>query len=464
MLAEACERLNEAFNHWIVHRTPFVTVKAAMTLDGKIATASGESKWITGEQARAYGMTLRGASDAILAGINTVLADDPSLTFREREPARTPRDPGASKRLRRIVLDAQARTPVQAKVVTDAFAALTTIFVSRSAPADRVKQLASHVRVVRAPARSGKLDLPWIMKLLGTENVTNLLVEGGGEVNASFLMQGLAQRIAFFYAPKILGGLDSRRAVAGEGARSLAESLQLRELKWRRLGPDLLLEAAPRSKLLAPPAPHPATCTRMFTGIVEETGIIEKIAPGAKSIQLTVRANLCGRGLKKGASLAVNGCCLTAVKLLTKGKFKLVQFDLLKETWNRTNLQFAKPGSLVNLERPLRSDGNLGGHFVTGHIDGVGTITRWERMGKDHVLDISAPPEVMRYLVSKGSIAVDGISLTVAGVEKKGFRIWIIPHTYEITALRERRTGDAVNLEADLIGKYVEKFVSARST
>ena len=201
----------------------------------------------------------------------------------------------------------------------------------------------------------------------------------------------------------------------------------------------------------------------MFTGIVEETGTVERIQPTAKSIGLTVRVNLCGRGLRVGASLAVNGCCLTVVKLASRGKTKLAQFDLLKETWQRTNLQFARSGSLVNLERPLRTDGNLGGHFVTGHIDGLGRITGWERMGQDHVLDVAAPPEVMRYVVFKGSMAVDGISLTVAGVGKKSFRIWIIPHTYEMTALRERKTGDAVNLEADLIGKYVEKFVSGRA-
>jgi riboflavin synthase len=201
----------------------------------------------------------------------------------------------------------------------------------------------------------------------------------------------------------------------------------------------------------------------MFTGIVEETGVVGRIRPAEKSIELTVRVNLCGRGLKPGASLAVNGCCLTVVKLAAGGKFKLARFDLLKETWRRTNLQFAKPGALVNLERSLRADGNLGGHFVTGHIDGLGRIVRWERLGQDHVLDIAASPEVMRYVVFKGSIAVDGISLTVAGVQKKGFRIWIIPHTYEITALRERKVGGAVNLEADLIGKYVEKFISARA-
>lgn len=201
----------------------------------------------------------------------------------------------------------------------------------------------------------------------------------------------------------------------------------------------------------------------MFTGIVEEAGTVLAIQPTPKSIQLTLRARVCGRGIKVGSSLAVNGCCLTVVKVATRGRDKLVRFDLLQETWRRTNLQFAKVGSLVNLERPLRANGELGGHFVTGHIDGVGRITRWERAGQDHVLDIAAPAEVMRYMVFKGSVAVDGISLTVAGVAKKGFRIWIIPHTYEVTNLRDRRVGDAVNLEADLIGKYVEKFFSARS-
>ena len=200
----------------------------------------------------------------------------------------------------------------------------------------------------------------------------------------------------------------------------------------------------------------------MFTGIVEETGVIEKIQPTGKSIALTVRANVCGRGLKLGASVAVNGCCLTAVKISARGKLKLIQFDLLQESWQRTNFQFAKVGSLVNLERSLRANGELGGHFVSGHVDGLGKIIRWERAGKDHVLDIAAPPDVMRYVVFKGSITVDGISLTVAAAQKKSFRVWIIPHTFEVTVLKERKMGDAVNLEADLLGKYVERFLAGR--
>jgi riboflavin synthase len=200
----------------------------------------------------------------------------------------------------------------------------------------------------------------------------------------------------------------------------------------------------------------------MFTGIVEEAGRVESIKPTQQAIQLTIRVRAIGRGLKLGASVAVNGCCLTVVKLATRGKDRLLQFDMLQESWRLTNMQFAKIGSLVNLERPLRAQGELGGHFVTGHVDGLGKITKWERVGRDHLLDIAAPPKLMRYIIHKGSVAVDGISLTVAAVKKTSFRIWIIPHTYEITALRDRKVGDFVNLEADLLGKYVEKFFQAR--
>lgn len=196
----------------------------------------------------------------------------------------------------------------------------------------------------------------------------------------------------------------------------------------------------------------------MFTGIVEETGVVDSIQPLDKSMRLTVTMRKCGAGLKVGDSLAINGCCLTVAKLTTKGRKKTAQFDLLNETWQKTNLQFTRAGSLVNLERSLEVGGRLSGHFVTGHIDGMGKIIKWEIVGEDHLLEISAASEVMRYIILKGSIAVDGISLTVASVERESFGIWIIPHTHEVTALNDRAVGDAVNLEADMLGKYVERF------
>lgn len=202
---------------------------------------------------------------------------------------------------------------------------------------------------------------------------------------------------------------------------------------------------------------------------------MHRIEPGESSVRLWVDARVAGQGVRLGDSIAVNGCCLTVVasrkstpgnpaggKSSVRSRGTRLAFDLLQETWDRTNLSSARPGSAVNLERSLAAGDRLGGHFVTGHIDGTGTIRTWERRGKDHVLEIAAPAAIRRYVVFKGSVAVDGISLTVAAVSRGGFRIWIIPHTFEVTALRERRVGDVVNLEADMLGKYVERFVRSR--
>jgi diaminohydroxyphosphoribosylaminopyrimidine deaminase/5-amino-6-(5-phosphoribosylamino)uracil reductase len=190
-------------------------------------------------------MKLRQGNDAILAGINTILADNPSLTFRKRKA-----ESGKRKQLRRIILDSLARTPLTAKVVSDEFAALTTIVVSKAAPKGRVAALAKRVNVVVAPLKKSairdpqsQLDLRWLLRKLGGENVISLLVEGGGEVNASFLLGGFTHRIAFFYAPKILGGRKAHKAVAGDGARELVEALRLHDVEWKRIGPDLLLTA-----------------------------------------------------------------------------------------------------------------------------------------------------------------------------------------------------------------------------
>jgi riboflavin synthase len=196
----------------------------------------------------------------------------------------------------------------------------------------------------------------------------------------------------------------------------------------------------------------------MFTGIVEEAGRVEKIRAGKRSTELTVRARKIGSSLRVGNSVAVNGACLTVVG----ARRGVLRFDVLHETLQRTNLESVRPGSLVNLERPLRADARLDGHFVLGHVDGRGKVRRWERVGKDYVLEVAGPALVMRYIVEKGSVAVDGISLTVATVARGWFRIWIIPHTREITNLQTRRVGETVNLEADILGKYVDQLMRGR--
>ena len=186
---------------------------------------------------------------------------------------------------------------------------------------------------------------------------------------------------------------------------------------------------------------------------------MESIRSGPKSTEFVVRPKKLGSKLRVGNSVAVNGACLTVVG----ARLGLLRFDVLNETMQRTNFRAVKPGDLVNLERPLRANAGLDGHFVLGHVDGTGCVRRYEKSGMDYVLEVEAPPAVMRYIVEKGSIAVDGISLTVAAHGRNWFRVWIIPHTHEVTNLCKRRAGDLVNLEADIIGKYVDKLLAGRS-
>jgi diaminohydroxyphosphoribosylaminopyrimidine deaminase/5-amino-6-(5-phosphoribosylamino)uracil reductase len=234
VLAAEATCLNEAFNHWIVHRTPFITVKAGMSLDGKIATRTGESRWITSLQSRERAMRLRLGADAILVGANTILRDDPSLIIRLA---------GVSKPLRRMVLDSKASTPRSSKVVADDSSSLTTVVVGPHAPAKKVDALERKVQVWRAPLQQGNIDLRWLLKKLGGENVTSLLVEGGGEVNSSFLLEGLAHRVAFFYAPILIGGADAVKAVAGGGIMDATKGFKLNDVEWERIGTDLFLTA-----------------------------------------------------------------------------------------------------------------------------------------------------------------------------------------------------------------------------
>ena len=193
----------------------------------------------------------------------------------------------------------------------------------------------------------------------------------------------------------------------------------------------------------------------MFTGIVEEVGILKKIVWGAHSAALTIQAKRVLSDAAVGDSLAVNGICLT-VTSLDDGGFTA---DVMHETLDRSALGSQGTGSRVNLERAMAADGRFGGHIVSGHIDGVGTITNLRRDGNAVWYTISASPQLLRYVVEKGSIAIDGISLTVASVEADRFSVSVIPHTAEVTLLGRKHAGDTVNLETDIIGKYVEKLL-----
>ncbi|HWX77652.1 MAG TPA: riboflavin synthase [Candidatus Acidoferrales bacterium] len=194
----------------------------------------------------------------------------------------------------------------------------------------------------------------------------------------------------------------------------------------------------------------------MFTGLIEDVGKIESLRVSGRSAVLTVKTNLSVGGMKLGASIAVNGACLSVVK---KGKRNFT-VDVSPETLQRTNLEKQNIGSLVNLELPMRLADRLGGHLVTGHVDGVGTIASVKRKGDFTFFTFRVPPKLGSLLVSKGSVAVDGISLTVNECSRERFSVVIIPLTLQNTNLRTRSLGDKVNIETDLIGKYVQSFVA----
>jgi riboflavin synthase len=198
----------------------------------------------------------------------------------------------------------------------------------------------------------------------------------------------------------------------------------------------------------------------MFTGIVEEVGSVRTAQARGDVLAVRIAARAVVAGLGRGASMAVNGCCLTAIETDDEG----FTCELTRETLDRTGFaQRLVPGALVNLERPLRADGRFDGHIVQGHVDGRGEILELRRTGEAAELTVAVPADLERYLVEKGSVAVDGISLTVAAVRPRGFVVALIPYTLECTNLRAARAGDRVSLEMDVIAKYVERLLRPAS-
>jgi len=198
----------------------------------------------------------------------------------------------------------------------------------------------------------------------------------------------------------------------------------------------------------------------MFTGLIEEVGTVIALRASDRGTQLQIAAPQIGKKIRTGDSVAVNGCCLT----LTSRRDDQLAFDVLEETIARTNLKALRPDTPINLERALSADGRLGGHFVQGHIDCTSAIVAFEERAGDHRLEVQLPAEFAHYVASKGSIAMNGISLTVAEVLPESLVVWIIPHTKRHTHLDRAKAGDLLNLEFDILAKYVERILSRRET
>lgn len=196
----------------------------------------------------------------------------------------------------------------------------------------------------------------------------------------------------------------------------------------------------------------------MFTGLVEEMGECLWLRKTATSMQLALTARTVSKGIRKGDSIAINGCCLT----VTSYRKENIVFDLLEETLQRTNLGKLRPGSRVNLEAALPADGRLGGHFVQGHIDCLSTVLSAEERGPDLKLEFELPSDFSHYVAWKGSIAINGVSLTVTEITDRSFAVWVIPHTRARTTMGRLAVGDKVNLEFDVLAKYAERILTAQ--
>ena len=233
------EELNRAYSYWTARKRPFVTLKAGMTLDGKIATVDGESKWITGPQSRADAHRLRGQIDAVLAGIGTVLADDPALTVRTGPRLETL----AQRQPLRVVVDSTLRIPLKAQILARQQQAKTLVATTDSANASRKRELVKRgIEVLILPSRYGKVSLPALMRELGQRGITSLLVEGGGELHAAMLKAKLVQHVRLYVAPLLLGGGDAKGVIGGKSPSRLTSALKLRNVKTRVVGDDLVVE------------------------------------------------------------------------------------------------------------------------------------------------------------------------------------------------------------------------------
>jgi len=429
VLEREAAHLNRAFFKWIRTGIPYVTIKTAMTLDGKICTTTGASRWISGPAARRWVHELRARVDAVAVGANTALRDNPALTAH-----------GAGRNPLRVVIDSRLSLKPSARL----FNKEAPTILATTLPAARKAGFLRKKGVTLVACRAGKdgqgVNLKELLKTLGKMFISHLLVEGGGSLNASLVENRLVDEIFVIVAPKIFGGAGRSHGGGRRGGP---------------LSPGSLEPAVGQSALRGLRSALARGAALMFTGIVRQIGSIE--STHGHKLRLRTR----GLKLRLGGSVAVNGVCLTVCGSRKNGRNELLEFDTSEETLSKTALGRLGKGDAVNIETPLTLSTPVGGHFVTGHVEGVGHVKKILRRTHSAEVWFSAPKPLLKYIAPKGSIAVDGVSLTVVDVKRNDFSVSLIPFTLRHTRLGRIKPGGAVNLETDLLAKYVES-VNAR--
>ncbi len=442
VLEEEARRDLAGFISRKTHGRPHVMLKLAMSADGKIAAERGRPTRITGPQSRDRVHLMRAASDAIMVGVSTVLADDPSLTC--RLPGLGDRSPV------RVVSDSRLTIPLESQLVQTA--RRVPLWVLTCAHADRARanqlEAAGATLIYCAATHDGKVDLHEAMLRLGGRGINVVMAEGGAHMARALLEAGLIDEVNLFAAPGQLGphGLD---ALAGMSLSHVTDGINFTRVNKETLGDDTLAQYL-----------RPAKEDAMFTGIVTDVGEVISVER-AGSLKLAIASNFDEATIALGASIACSGVCLTVVDKRRGDDGRTVfAVDVSQETVARTSLDGWTAGTRMNLERAMKLGDEIGGHIVSGHVDGLCEVVSVTPVGDSKVYRFRASDKLACFIASKGSIALDGTSLTVNDVEGCEFTVNIIPHTQTVTTWGDIGTGDKVNVEIDMLARYVARLAN----
>lgn len=448
LLAHEAGELNIGFVSRMTRGRPWVRMKAAASLDGRTALPSGESQWITGEAARADGHAWRARACAILTGIGTVREDDPQLTVRGID---TPRQP------QRVLVDSRLELPLDARLLEGA---PLLIFCGRLDADGEARASALKARgaeIVSLANAHGKVDLGAMLSALGARGINELHVEAGHKLNGSLLRERCVDELLVYLAPSLLGA-DAAGMFDLAAPASLDARTRLTFHHIERIGDDL--------RILARIAPPPPLIERNRHDVYRNCrgSRPHRIDQSARRVAGRRRAADRERRRPRPRGRRARRQHRDPGRLHDRDRQDRHQLRRRRVARKPEPHGRARAAGRRQSQKALRAHDRLGGHIVSGHVDGLGTVSRFAPVGESHELRIVAPRELGRYLAYKGSITVNGVSLTVNAVEDRPdgseFSINLIPHTVEVTTLRHLKAGDQVNLEVDMIARYVERMLT----
>ncbi len=442
VLAAECRRVTLGHISRVTRNRPFVQLKLAVGSDGLVPRGrAGRPVFVTGPEARARAHLLRAQSDAILVGIGTVLADDPDLTCRlpgldEQSPLR-------------VVLDSDFKVPPDSRIMRTAGRVPVMVFTTQDAAVGHAGHgPGSEIEVVPvARSASGKgLDLTQVLQVLAGRGITRLLVEGGPTIAGAFVDAGLADECVIMRAPRVVGVDRGQPAFGRDGWELVVNDAGWQHLSTAVAGHDTIDVYKFEGR------------KAMFTGLITDVGEVV----GREGGRFTIRSGYLPSSIPLGASICCDGCCLTVTSVRAHGHVSEFTLDVSNETVSKTTLDSWAPGRKVNLERSLKAGDELGGHIVSGHIDGTAKIVEIREDGDSRRFVLEVPPHLAQFIAPKGSIALDGTSLTVNEVAGNRFGVNLIPHSMSVTTWGKKAVGDAVNIEVDMFARYVARLMEFR--